>query len=78
MGIYNKVIKQAEVHVLLESKDSEIKRLKSVMFKETLNAESSLDKIIEALSEEFIQEKHLNVDFENLAYAIGRIKANSY
>jgi hypothetical protein len=73
MNTYNKVMKQAGDHVLLESKDLEIKRLKSAMFKESLNAESSFDKIVEALSDyvERVEDAFKVIKFEKHLELIG-------
>lgn len=77
MNKYLETIKVAEKHVLLESKDEQIKRLKHVMFKESDSAILSLERILDVIPEKFIDDNKLNVDMENLAYAIGRIKASS-
>lgn len=78
MKEYNDVVKSAENHVREEYKNEKISKLKRVCFEEALSSINCVEKIIETLTVEKIEELKLNIEFENLMYSIGKIKANGY
>ena len=77
MKEYNDVVKSAENHVREEYKNEKISKLKRVCFEEALHSISCVEKIIETLTVDKIEELKLNIEFENLMYSIAKIKANA-